>query len=210
MTKKFFVFDLDGTLFNTLPDLAPAVNVALNTFGLPSLSIEKIQSFIGNGSLNLIRRSLGDAPVPLEKVHLAFFNYYKEHCTERTTLYPGVTEFLKRDFRAALLTNKPILPTRRLLAHFGLLGRFDFVLGGDTAPERKPSPTGILQILAQAQIDKKDAVMVGDDVPDLLAAQNAGIDSVLILGGFGKAENILPHSPACTVEHFSDLLNLFL
>ena len=208
VSKKFFVFDLDGTLFNTLPDLAPAVNVSLQAFGLEPLSYETICSYIGNGSKNLIRRSLGDAPVSLDAAHQVFLDYYKEHCTEKTKIMPGVLDFFKTNKRVALLTNKPILPTKLILSHFGFAGFFESVLGGDTAIEKKPSPQGILQILKNANVRSEDAVMIGDDVPDLLAAKNAGIDSVLILNGFGKRENILPYSPENTVEHFSDLLNL--
>lgn len=205
--KKFFIFDLDGTLFDTLPDLAVAVNFTLETFGLSKLSEKTIRSYIGNGSRNLVRRSLGEAPVSLEEAHAVFFDYYKEHCTLHTRFFPGVHELLKKDFRCAILTNKPILPTRLILSHFGILGRFERVLGGDNSPERKPSAEGIFEILARTKIEKEEAVMIGDDVPDLLSARNACIDSILILSGFGKRENILPHLPEVTVEHLIDLLD---
>lgn len=205
----FFIFDLDGTLFNTLPDLAPAVNYALAQFGLAPLSVETIQGNIGNGSRKLVERSLAGAPVDLDSAHKAFFDYYREHCTERTLPYPGVMEFLQRDFRCAMLTNKPHAPTKKLLAHFGLLGRFETFLCGDTAPQRKPDPSGVRQILEHCGIDPKDAVMVGDDTPDLMVARNAGIEYVMILNGFGKPANILPLEPKHTIEHFADLLNLY-
>lgn len=208
--KKLIIFDLDGTLFDTLPDLAPAVNAALAKFGLEPLSEECIRSYIGNGSRNLVMRSLGDSDVPLDEAHKEFLEFYRGHCTLRTTLMPGVSEFLKRDFRAAMFTNKPDAPTKLILAHFGLLGRFEQVLCGDTAPERKPSPAGIFKILEATEVDKADALMVGDDVPDLLAARAAGIDSVMILGGFGRPENLLPLAPERTVGRFADLLALAL
>lgn len=208
--KQLIIFDLDGTLFDTLPDLAPAVNAALAKFGLAPLSEERIRSYIGNGSRNLVMRSLGDSGVSLDEAHKEFLEFYRNHCTGKTTLMPGVAEFLKRDFRAAMFTNKPDAPTRLILAHFGLLGRFEQILCGDTAPERKPSPAGIYKILETAGVEKSAALMVGDDVPDLLAARAAGIDSIMILGGFGRRENLLPHAPERTVEYFADLLNLAL
>lgn len=206
--RPFFIFDLDGTLFDTLPDLAPAVNYAITKFGLEALSNEKIQSYIGNGSRNLIMRAIGDADVSLDDAHKAFFEYYRVHCTERTLPYPGVLEFLKRDFRCALLTNKPHAPTKRILSHFGLLGRFEMFLGGDTSPARKPDPAGLLQIAKTCGVDLADVIMVGDDTPDLLVSRNAGVRNIMILNGFGKPHNILPLSPERTVEHFKDLLLL--
>lgn len=205
----FFIFDLDGTLFDTLPDLAPAVNFVLSTYGLPLLSNETVRSFIGNGSRNLVRRSLGDADVSLDEAHKLFLEYYRDHCTERTLPFPGVLEFLNRDFRCAMFTNKPYASTKRILTHFGLLGRFEMFLCGDTAPARKPDPSGIFQILSQCNVKTCDAIMVGDDTPDLNVAKNAGIESIMILNGFGKAENILPLEPKRTIERFADLLNLY-
>lgn len=205
----FFIFDLDGTLFDTLPDLAPAVNFVLSAYGLAPLSNETVRSYIGNGAKNLIRRSLGDSEVSLDDAHRLFLEYYRDHCTERTLPFPGVLEFLKRDFRCAMFTNKPYASTKRILTHFGLLGRFEMFLCGDSAPARKPDPAGIFQILEKCGVLASDAIMVGDDTPDLNVAKNAGIESVMILNGFGKAENILPLEPKRTIEHFSDLLNLY-
>jgi phosphoglycolate phosphatase len=208
-TKKIFLFDLDGTLFNTLPDLSFAINKMLVALGLEPFPREIIKTFIGNGSRNLVRRSLGNSEHLLDEAHALFMEYYKNRCIEETIPYPGVIELLKRNFRAAVLTNKPIEPTKKILAHFGLANRFEYVLGGDTSPERKPSPAGIEFILSNTKLEKQDALMIGDDTPDLLAARAAGIDSLMILGGFGKPENILPYFPKYTVEHFGDLLNLF-
>ena len=176
-SKKFILFDLDGTLFNTLPDLAVSINVMLQQLNLPLLSFEQVKGFIGNGSRNLVRRCLMNSGEDPEKAHALFYEYYRQHCAEKTVPYPRVMDFLNKNFRAAVLTNKPIVPTRRILSHFGLLGRFEFVLG--------------------------------DDLPDLFASKAAGIDSVMLLKGFGKAEEILSHFPENSVEHFPELLNLF-
>ncbi|MDR1759368.1 MAG: HAD-IA family hydrolase [Fibrobacter sp.] len=205
--KKLLILDLDGTLFNTLGDLAPAVNYALSMHGLPALEISKIHSFIGNGSLNLIARSIGEASVSLEAVHRDFLRFYAAHCTENTVPYPGVPEFLARDFRAALLTNKPEKPTRLILEHFGLENRFECVLCGDTAKAKKPGPEGIFQILETCRVAASDAVMIGDDTPDIQAALAVPVDSIAVLNGYGKAELLLSLQPTAAVSHFSDLLN---
>jgi phosphoglycolate phosphatase len=122
---------------------------------------------------------------------------------------PGVLEFLSdTSRRAALLTNKPDAPTRRILEHFDLASRFESILCGDTTPARKPAPDGFLKIIADAGVTQADVIMVGDDTPDILGANAAGIDSVFIRNGYGKLETNPALSPTYSIAHFSDLLNL--
>lgn len=216
--KQLFVFDLDGTLFNTLGDLAPAVNYALRHFGLPEHDTEKIRSFIGNGSMKLVERSMGDAALPqnmaqsgihIADVHRVYTDFYWEHCTENTTPNPHILEFLKgTDARCAVLTNKPLAPTLKIFKKFGIENRFEQILCGDTTPERKPSPAGLLQIVAKTGVATKNVVMIGDDTPDIMAARNAGVDCITLLCGFGKKENLLPLHPECSVQSFEALYEL--
>ena len=213
--KSLIVFDLDGTLFNTLGDLAVAVNFALRHFGLPEHEEQRVRTFIGNGSMKLIERSMGEAALPenmartgvtIEAVHKVYSAFYWEHCTERTLPNPGIVEFLNNSkARVAMLTNKPLRPSEKILNHFGLRNRFEFILCGDTTPERKPSPAGLLKILEMAGVSREDAVMVGDDQPDILAARNAGVDSITLLCGFGKPVNLLPLKPENTVESYAEM-----
>lgn len=216
--KSLIVFDLDGTLFNTLGDLAVAVNFALHHFGLPEHDEQRVRTFIGNGSMKLIERSMGEAALPeniartgvtIEMVHKVYSDFYWEHCTERTLPNPGVVEFLRNTHaRVAMLTNKPERPTFKLLEHFGLRDRFEFVLCGDTTPERKPSPAGLLKIMESAGVSPAETVMVGDDQPDILAARNAGVDCITLLCGFGKPVNLLPLKPENTVESYAEMCQL--
>ncbi|MBR4559481.1 MAG: HAD-IA family hydrolase [Fibrobacter sp.] len=216
--KSLIVFDLDGTLFNTLGDLAVAVNYALRHFGLPEHDEQRVRTFIGNGSMKLIERSMGEAALPeiiartsvtVEMVHKVYSDFYWEHCTERTLPNPGVVEFLRNTHaRMAMLTNKPERPTFKLLEHFGLRDRFEFVLCGDTTPERKPSPAGLLKIMESAGVSPAETVMVGDDQPDILAARNAGVDCVTLLCGFGKPVNLLPLAPENVVESYAEMCEL--
>lgn len=216
--KSLVVFDLDGTLFNTLGDLAVAVNYALRHFGLPEHSEEQVRSFIGNGSMKLIERSMGEAAlseniartgVTIEMVHKVYSDFYWEHCTERTLPNPGVVEFLRNSsVRVAMLTNKPLRPSEKILNHFGLRDRFEFILCGDTTPERKPSPAGLLKILEMAGVSREEAVMVGDDQPDILAARNAKVDCVTLFCGFGKPVNLLPLNPQNVVHSYEEMVSL--
>ncbi|MCQ2062280.1 MAG: HAD-IA family hydrolase [Fibrobacter sp.] len=266
-TKELFIFDLDGTLFNTLGDLAPAVNYALKQFGVREISKENVRSCIGNGSKNLIRRSVasglmfaagktagepiagkssaehmdvrdneavaailesaGFDDAKIDEVHKVYSAYYWEHCTENTEPYEGVIEIIrrinatgiadKRDAskkRAAMLTNKPVNPAKKILEKFGLIGdatAADLIsayLCGDTTPERKPSPAGIFALLQQTGVAPEKAVMIGDDMPDVLAAKNAGIDCITLLEGFGRPENLLPLEPKWTAGHIKDFAEL--
>ena len=216
--KSLIVFDLDGTLFNTLGDLSVAVNFGLRHFGLPEHDEQRVRTFIGNGSMKLIERSMGEAALPeniahtgvtVEMVHKVYSDFYWEHCTERTLPNPGVVEFLRNTHaRVAMLTNKPERPTLKLLEHFHLRDRFEFVLCGDTTPERKPSPAGLLKIMETAGVSPAETVMVGDDQPDILAARNAGVDCITLLCGFGKPVNLLPLKPENTVESYAEMCQL--
>lgn len=260
-TKELFIFDLDGTLFNTLGDLAPAVNYALKQFGVQEISKENVRSCIGNGSKNLIRRSVasgimfaagktagepiagkssaehldvrdneavagilesaGFDDAKIDEVHKVYSAYYWEHCTENTEPYEGVIEIICRinatdsfcdagKKRAAMLTNKPMNPAKKILEKFGLIGdatASDLIsayLCGDTTPERKPSPAGIFALLKQTGVAPEKAVMIGDDMPDVLAAKNAGIDCITLLEGFGRPEILLPLEPKWTIKHIKD------
>ncbi|PWJ65536.1 MULTISPECIES: HAD family hydrolase [unclassified Fibrobacter] len=255
--KELFIFDLDGTMFNSLGDLAPAVNYALKAFGVQQISKDNVRSCIGNGSRNLIRRSVasglmfaagktagepiagksnaehldvrnaeavaavlesaGFDEAKIDEVLKTYSNYYWEHCTEDTEPYEGVIEIIKRinalGKNAAMLTNKPELPAKKILAKFGLIGgeSADLIsayLCGDTSPERKPSPAGIFAIMNQFGIAAEKAVMIGDDTPDVMAAKNAGIDSIICLKGFGRPENLLPLEPKYTAGHIKDFAEL--
>lgn len=255
--KDLFIFDLDGTMFNSLGDLAPAVNYALRQFGIQEISKDNVRSCIGNGSRNLIKRSLASgimfgmgktAGEPIEgksrEEHLdvrdkeavaaileragfdetkvdevlkTYSGYYWEHCTEETEPYEGVLEFIDwissgRKI-AAMLTNKPVLPAKKILEKFGLLSeaaqnKISYYLCGDTTPERKPGPGGIYAILKELNVAPEKAVMIGDDTPDVMAAKNAGIDSIICLEGFGRPENLLPLEPKYTIGHIKDLMKL--
>lgn len=208
--NSFFVFDLDGTLFNTLDDLAISVNFALTSHGLEPHDTDRIKSFIGNGSLNLIQRSLGP-----EKEHLAaslhhtFLTHYDQHCLEQVKPYPGVTDFFENyEGPCALLTNKPIGPTLKILDHFKMRDRFLDVLGGDNSPARKPHPAGLLALMAKAHRQPHQTFMVGDDLPDIQVAKNAQVPSVIINSGFGNPTLLAQAQPDYQVENFSAFVNL--
>lgn len=214
--KNLFVFDLDGTLFDTLGDLACAVNFALRAYKMPEHDNKTIRTFIGNGSLKLIERAMGkfalqqnaaSSCISVNEVHTKFFEFYSKHCTEFTKPNPYIIDFIKKEnnMRIAMLTNKPMRPTLSLLKHFGLENRFEQIICGDTAPERKPSPLGLLKIINATNVNVANTVMIGDDTPDIMAASAANVDCVTLLCGYGKAKNLLPLKPKCAVKSYKQL-----
>ncbi len=210
--RSLAIFDLDGTLVNSLQDLANSVNYALTQFNCPSVSTEYVRNAIGNGAFRLIQDCL-----PTEKKDLAsnaldsMLPNYLETCTNNTNLYEGVHELLTKlksqNTTLAVLTNKPIEPTLKILKALGIDHFFSTILGGDSLSEKKPSPVGIQHILDISKKTNSDAIMIGDGVPDILSAQNANIQALAILSGIGKAKDLKALKPDYTINHFSELLN---
>ena len=210
MVPRLLVFDLDGTLIDSRIDLSNSVNAMLAHLGRPELPHAVIAGYIGDGVSMLVRRALGD---PEGDVHdeenvaeaLQFFlDYYRVHKLDFTYVYEGVYEALE-EFRAeypgipmAVLTNKPVRPSRDICAHFGLDRFFFQNYGGNSFHTKKPDPTGLLALIAEAStmdsvatpILPADTVMIGDSDVDVLTARNCGAWAIGCM--FGLA----PHSLA--------------
>ncbi len=201
-----FILDLDGTLMDTIEDLGKAINYAFSKLGFPPYSDETVKSFVGNGSVNFVMRSLGEhGEDKFEEVFELFNEFYKEHCTDNAKPYPGVLDFLERHSgKCAVLTNKPAEQTLKILGKFGLEKHFTCILGGDTAPKRKPDSSGVLKIIENSKWSLGETLMIGDDVPDIGAAQAAGIKVAVVLGGFGRAKELLEMKPDWSFETFEE------
>lgn len=188
MTKKAFIFDLDGTLFDTSVDLAHAVNKMRSHFGLPMLPLETIISYIGDGALKLTERSLQDCDVsPLDAVTV-FLAYYEDNICQATDFYPGMKEFITalnvQNIPVGILTNKPQRATDKLLNHLGVADLFQFAYGPDVFG-KKPDPTGLLHCVGELGADAEHVYMVGDHHTDMFAGNAAGVKTVFMHYGFG-------------------------
>jgi len=190
---KAVLFDLDGTLVDSAPDIAAAVNELLAMRGLPALAVPQVKLMIGNGVEKLVERAFTAAGSPLGGPDLQQANrdmapIYLRHVTEYTTLMPGVREALAvlhvGGVKLGVVTNKPQAATREILVHFGLLELLKAVVGGDAVVAKKPAPDGIFLALERCGVDPADALLVGDSLADVGAARAAGIPVVLIRGGY--------------------------
>lgn len=206
------VFDLDGTLVDSAPDIHAAVNLMLEDAGYRGLDLPTVRSFIGEGTEMLTRRviaAVGADAAQLHGWHGAFLDHYAAEMLRDTRPYPGVPEALaalkETGARLAVCTNKPEVPTRGILAATGLAPLFDGVVGGDTLRQRKPSPEPLLH--AVALLGGGPAVFVGDSEIDAAAAEAAGIPLFLFTNGYCKAPiDSLTHR--ATFDHFAELPEL--
>jgi phosphoglycolate phosphatase len=197
---RLLIFDLDGTLIDSKQDLANSVNAALAHLGREQLPDELIQSYVGNGAPVLIRRALGaDASDELAAQALEFFlAYYRGHLLDNTYLYDGVRESLDRFREAgllqAVLTNKPVGPSRKIVDGLGLSDHFLSVYGGNSFEEKKPHPMGVETLLAEAGVTAGETLFVGDSSVDVKTARNAGVKVAGVTYGF-KPESLDEHPP---------------
>ena len=196
-TIKAILFDLDGTLIDSVIDLANSVNYTMGKLSLPLHTQENIRSFVGDGVQKLIKRSLGQHH--LEKFNDAFaifMNHYGIHCTDNTVLYPGVAEILLQlapSYILGILTNKSLKFTRKILQALGVHSYFKEVLGGDSLATKKPDPAGIFFLADRWGLDGgREMLMVGDHATDIEVGRRAGCRTVFIEGGIGVKRGLKP------------------
>lgn len=213
---QVLIFDLDGTLVDSLPDLAEATNRTLAELGLPPRAYEEIATFVGQGIGELVRRALGIAPEEdPEQVATALATFRRHYAAvngSQATLYPGVMETLRAlqemDRPMAVVTNKAEQFTRPLLEQMGIAPFFAAVVSGDTLPVKKPDPRVLTHALAQlGTTPPHEAVMVGDSRNDALAAQALGMPVLLVTYGYSEGQPI--HEIACDayLDRFDQVLH---
>lgn len=208
---RALIFDLDGTLIDSKRDLIHSVNAMLRELGRTQLADETISGYIGRGAPQLVAQALGNGASDEEqKQALKFFlSYYEEHKMDTTRAYPGVAETLEElaGLPMAVLTNKPVRISVRILNEMGLAKYFRTIYGGNSFERKKPDPLGAITILSEFGTSPREAMLVGDSEVDVQTARNAGTLAVAVNYGFG-VHNRAAHPADIYLDRFTDLVGL--
>ena len=217
---KLVIFDLDGTLIDSRLDLVHSVNAALRHIHRPELPEDVIASYVGDGAPVLIQRALGGESVDESIVRKGleyFLSYYREHKLDHTTVYAGIRETLgaiqnsnnSHPRKMAVLTNKPVNPSRAIVEALGLGSYFSQVYGGNSFATKKPDPEGALKLLAEIGVKPEHAAIVGDSHVDIRTGRNAGLWTVAVTYGFAP-HTLEVEQPDVTVDTPQELSKIFL
>jgi len=215
VTPALVLFDLDGTLVDTAPDIAGALKVALEGTGLPPLSLDTVKRMVGDGARELIRRALAPAQSDGAREEAAFVRFlasYRRNVCVASQLYPGVVEglaALRGDGAAlAVVTNKPGDLSRTLLETMGIAASFDAIIGDGDGFPRKPEPAAALSILAKVGASPDQAVMVGDGLPDMRLGRALGVTAVAATWGYVPAASLAQEAPAFLAGSFQEAISI--
>ncbi|MGH8804207.1 MAG: HAD-IA family hydrolase [Polaromonas sp.] len=223
MTKHFdlILFDLDGTLIETAPEICDAVNDTLHRFDLPEVTQQQVSDWIGHGTRELLIQALAHAggtevaavraSDSLALIAAEFDRHYQSRCGTRSQLYPQVREVLatlrERGVKLAVVTNKEGRYTATVLHAHQLMPLFDWVVSGDTLPTKKPDPAGIHSCLAAFGVPRQRALFVGDSSIDVATARNAGVTVWALPYGYNMGQPIEACAPDRVIADCSSLLN---
>ena len=209
--KPIILFDLDGTLIDSAPDLVETLNIILKRHGRATLTINAVKKLVGNGARALLERGFketGAPPENLDALSVEFIETYVPNCAVLSRPFSGVIEtlkiFAKNGYRMAVCTNKPQAPSETILTKLGLMQYFEVVVGGDYFPVRKPDPQHLLGTLQLMDAQGNPAIMVGDSYNDVASARNAEMPVIVVTYGYTT-------TPAhelggdILVDHFSDI-----
>ncbi len=206
-TPQYLIFDLDGTLVDSIPDLTTSLNLLREELDCSPVSEQQVAEMVGDGVTMLVKRVLGEQLFSPEHV-TRFMQIYDDHILDNTRCYPGIEELFSRHSseQMALVTNKPYLLTVKLLEGLNLTRYFKTVIGGDSYPEKKPHPLPVLKALEALNADPRQTVMIGDHHTDLRSGLGAGTMTCFCSYGMGHTDGL---SPDFTAEQSTDLLQLF-
>lgn len=217
---KLIAFDLDGTLLDSVPDLAVAADQAVQALGFPAVSEEQVRDYVGNGADVLVGRALSQSmtidpaldEALLVKARELFDDFYDKSGHKLSHLYPAVTETLaelkQAGFTLALVTNKPSKFVPEILAKHGIDKYFVDVLGGDAFPEKKPNPVALNWLMEKHNCQPEEMLMVGDLKNDILAAKNAGCAAFGLTYGYNHGEPIAASNPEFVADTIADLIDV--
>ena len=211
--KKLVIFDLDGTLLDTIADLAESANHALKQLGYPTRDVETIRTFVGNGVNKLLFRALPDEEKTEEnmmRMRTHFVPYYDAHNADLSAPYPGIVALLEelqaKGLRMAVASNKYQKATAKLVKHYFPMIDFVEVLGQREGINVKPDPTIVFDILQKAGVSKEETLYVGDSGVDMQTAINAGVDAIGVTWGFRPRTELEDFHPMGLIDQAEELL----
>ena len=208
MKYKAAIFDMDGTILNTLDDLADTMNYCLRSYGMPERSISEIRSFLGNGLRVLVEKSVpaGTSNQVVDLMCETFGDYYKDHCAIKTKPYDGINALLQKVRDAGIFTavvsNKVDFAVQELCDEY-FAGLFDYSVGERPGQRRKPFPDSVNAVLEYFKLTKEEAVYIGDSEVDFMTAKNAGMDVIMVDWGF-RDEATIQMMGAKKIAHSAD------
>jgi phosphoglycolate phosphatase len=187
---KLIIFDLDGTLIDSIGDITNALNHAFGPYGVSDLTPAEVTTMVGEGPLKLVQDVLTERNLVAgaEALVTSFLDYYTAHPVEKTALYPGTREMLEtlKGLKMAIVTNKTEELSHEILRKFGLENYFDMIVAVDTIPERKPSPGPVIHVLSTLNVSPEDAVIVGDSTIDIRTGKASFVRAVAVTHGYGR------------------------
>jgi phosphoglycolate phosphatase len=215
MKYRLAIFDMDGTILDTLQDLTDSTNVTLLKHGFPTRTIGEVRSFVGNGIHRLIELAVpeGSTGDVVEQVYADFLPYYQAHCADKTCPYTGVREAILKlragGCKTAVVSNKAHSAVLALCQQY-FEGLFDCAVGEQAGMNKKPAPDSVLSVLHQLGCDKEAAVYIGDSEVDLATAKNAQMDCISVAWGFREVSFLKEQGASTIVETPSELIDLIL
>ena len=213
MKYTIAIFDLDGTILNTLEDLADSTNYALKTCGYPERTMDEVRQFVGNGIRNLMERAVPEGtPVEeIDRVHETFTAHYKVHCADKTRPYDGIVELLqnlKKDgCKLAVVSNKADYGVQELCKQY-FDGVFDFAVGEREGIRKKPAPDSVNEVLKTLGCSRDRAVYIGDSDVDIQTAANAQMDHIIVEWGFRDVPFLIAKGAKVLVEKPEEILEI--
>jgi phosphoglycolate phosphatase len=218
LRPKMILIDVDGTLVDSVPDLAYCVDVMMVRLGRAPYGEDRVRDWVGNGVERLVRRALigqleGEpAEADFAQAYPIFLDLYAENTSLRSILYPGVREGLDwlkaAGYRLGCVTNKAAQFTEPLLKDLGVYGEFEIVISGDTLPKRKPDPLPLLHAAKHFGVTPNDSLMVGDSVSDVKAARAAGFSIICMSYGYNHGQDIREAKPDAVIDSMVELKGL--
>ena len=215
--KELIIFDLDGTLIDSVPDLALSVNHTLKSINRDVFPEDTIRTWVGNGAATLVKRALSQSATInddiddklFEKALDIFLKFYSNNLTVSTILYDDVKETLEnlqnKNYRLAIVTNKPYDFIEPILECLELSDLFEYYIGGDSLEVKKPNPMPLLHVCEKLNVSVENSLMIGDSKNDIIAANEANMDSIALSYGYNYDEDISTYEPNIVFDNFADI-----